>query len=390
MSTGAFNLILQITGIVMITYHYFHYNNLGKGKITFPLYFYVAIFPYITISPFYDAIAKIVLLYGVLTLFMAKQKLKINKFEILFLSIVIITSLINIYNINIDLFLTNFINLLFMLLFSFYAFNTIKSSEQMKQVLSLFIVNSFVLGIIGIIEFFLVGNTRPEVAFGNPNYYGLYLYISIICLFLLNNKKSKITILYAVIIGFACFLTGSHTLYLFLIVQVVFWVISFFNTRIVYKLFIWTFALIVMFYMYSTIFLSNISTGLLSYFVKEDDVTRIYIWRYAWEMFTNNVIEGVGYGNLRIPYGPINFVTHNDYLRVLGETGIIGFGILITYFILLFFKLIKFDRKTVFYLGTFQFAMLIFSLTHNNLNSILFWFFISLPLYSNSLNFRKK
>lgn len=388
MGYQTFHLLMEVIGILMFAYHFFYYSNkLDKSKVAFPLYIYIAMFPYkiSIIFPIYDLLIKMILIYGILTIILAKQRIKINKFEIFFLYTVIITSVINIKILNIELFSISLFNLVYVLLFSFYALNTIKSSEHMKQILNVFIINSVVLAISGIIEHYLVGKVRPEVTLGNPNYYGLYLYISLICFFYLYKKITWKIVLYILVVGYVCVLTGSNTLYLIFVTQIVFWFFSYFNSKKIMVIFGISFVFTIVFYMYTTISLMNVSSGPLQYFVKEDDLTRIYIWNYAWDTFVNNIIQGVGYGNLRVPYGVMEYVTHNDYLRLLGEVGVFGFGILLIYFSSQYIKLIQYDRRTMFFMGSFLIAVLVFSLTHNNLNSILFWFFVSLPFYTNRI-----
>ncbi|MCU1286038.1 MAG: O-antigen ligase RfaL [Acidobacteriales bacterium] len=64
----------------------------------------------------------------------------------------------------------------------------------------------------------------------------------------------------------------------------------------------------------------------------ETTLTRIYIYATAWNLFTSAPFLGIGYGNFKsrlnpsIAGGPDNvWDTHNLYLKLLSETGTIGF-----------------------------------------------------------------
>jgi O-antigen ligase len=63
-------------------------------------------------------------------------------------------------------------------------------------------------------------------------------------------------------------------------------------------------------------------------------ITRLRLYFAAWNMFTANPVMGVGFGNFRESYDPsevyaeVGFAdAHNLYLKLLAETGIIGFSL---------------------------------------------------------------
>jgi len=378
---------IAILGLLMFIYHCLYYNKLDREKVVFPLYIYIAMFPYNlkNIFPYYDIFIKAILVTGIIMLFLSKRKVRFNRYEFAFLIIVTVTSIINIGSVDYNLFLKNYINLLYVIIFSFYAFNAIKTSKQMKQILNIFIVNSYVLAFCALIEYYIVVVSRPKVSLGNPNYYAIYVLVALLCAYYIYEKVTVKLILYTALVGYSMVLSGSNTIYLIIFILFVFWGISFLKVKIIYKIFGSFSICLAVFIMYTTIRYADVSNILVKYFIK-NDLSRIYIWRGVWATFKNNMLIGIGYGNLLMPHGSMEYVTHNDYLRLLGEVGIFGFGVIIAYLISQYNRIIKYDHKTALHLGLFYITMVAFAMTHNNMNSILFWFFISLPMYKSCFN----
>lgn len=65
------------------------------------------------------------------------------------------------------------------------------------------------------------------------------------------------------------------------------------------------------------------------------DNNRFYLWNHSIEMFLNNIMFGAGLGAVAQTYG---HASHNTYLELLSETGIIGFIIYVTFFYKMFKK----------------------------------------------------
>ncbi len=74
---------------------------------------------------------------------------------------------------------------------------------------------------------------------------------------------------------------------------------------------------------------------------RETDRGRIAIWRDAWKMVEQNPLFGQGLGTFQWTYPAYETVdpdrparyAHNDYLQILIETGIIGLGLLLWFFV---------------------------------------------------------
>lgn len=61
-------------------------------------------------------------------------------------------------------------------------------------------------------------------------------------------------------------------------------------------------------------------------YADDGDITngRADLYAYAWELFRENPLMGVGWGQYRFQPGSSGLQTHNIYLQILAETGLIG------------------------------------------------------------------
>lgn len=64
--------------------------------------------------------------------------------------------------------------------------------------------------------------------------------------------------------------------------------------------------------------------------LERSGVTRMELWNEAIEVFKENPVFGVGYGGfgLTIPKDQLLTDTHNYYVKMLAEQGIVGFFII--------------------------------------------------------------
>lgn len=106
---------------------------------------------------------------------------------------------------------------------------------------------------------------------------------------------------------------------------------------------------------------------------------REQLWGYAFDMFKKNPVLGLGfYSYTTYCYSQgfqWDYLTHNIYIQLLGETGVIGFVIFVTFFISLFLKTLKLIKickdKNELYLINFslfiQIVFLIYGISGNPL-----------------------
>jgi O-antigen ligase len=74
--------------------------------------------------------------------------------------------------------------------------------------------------------------------------------------------------------------------------------------------------------------------------IEHSAAVRLGLWDHAWNLFMKNPVIGVGFGGFEFsaPEGELHrwTDTHNYYLKMLAEQGIVGFGLFLTVLILAF------------------------------------------------------
>lgn len=318
------------------------------------------------------------------------------KFFIVFFIFIVLSIINNTFDDDAKIQLVNyFVIVLLMGFISTYFFKI-----QNMNVFMRFIANtSFILAIFGIVESVVTSIGRIEVTFANPNYYAFYLGVGFCIMF---NFRSKIKYLKLVIIASAIFLSGSRAGLIFVLLQVVWYL--FLNRK-----YFTTIVLSV-----AMIFASSLYHSTRDKKAKEaSDMERILLIKIVAEMVDNHPVFGIGWGRFPTEFSKYNRnigvgilsdyseidlskqdkkVTHNDFLRVLSELGISGFMFFISFIVYLFFVIVKYKlyRVNLFFIPSFL-GVILFSLTHNNMNSILFWIFLFLPIfYKNKMNIIKR
>lgn len=276
-----------------------------------------------------------------------------------------------------------------------FLFNSLKNKKDLEIILVYFSGLAFITACSGLIEFLVSSSARIEGTFANPNYFALFIGLGWVPVFVYYRSPSKYFCL--CIMTLAIILSGSRAALLFPILYLI-WRI-YLNGNIIKMFFYSTLSVLIL----SLILLSG-ATRFTSESTKGSDAERIIFAKIAINMALEHPYTGVGWGRFITEFsnyagtvdkiildnGTIDAsnqerrVTHNDLLRILSELGFIAF-IFSLYFLFRTGLLIrKFKGFGMEWLFPCWCGMIIFSLTHNNLNTALSWFFILLPwfLYS--------
>lgn len=248
---------------------------------------------------------------------------------------------------------------------------------------------SFLTAMLGIIEFLVIKSPRIELTFSNPNYYALFLGLGFCAIFISPKQfllKTKLLTVFIAII-----LTGSRSGLIFPILQLGWYLyIERKYFRIVIMLFLLSIA-----YLNLNISRDGNTDG--------SDAERLLFSKIAVQMAKDNPYNGVGWG--RFPAEFSNYsniksvsindveidasaqdrrVTHNDLLRILSELGFFAFIISVSYILYVLLILFKSKGFSEYFLAPSWVGLILFSLTHNNMNSAIFWIFLFLPLFYRS------
>lgn len=220
------------------------------------------------------------------------------------------------------------------------------------------------------------------------------IYLSLFFFFYLYNLKSKYCKLGLLLTSTCIILTLSRGAYVSFIITILITPL-FSHNRILYigkffkNILIFTtllFALNIVFLNYNIDILSPIQNR-FSEIETDSGSGRLDLWECALNAFLNNPIMGIGLNGIR-SYNIENYgsefdnYTHNSYLEVLAESGLVGF-ILFIYMIASAYQHIyiicKKNKHAIYILATYTsiiFQMLFISIQHNE-----FIFFILLLIY---------
>lgn len=379
--------ILKLFYPLVLFLYWFIYSFRFDKKVVFLLFFFTVFaalssnFSFIYREGF--QFIQILMIFYFLVVLIKVKKLEKNLIYMFVLLLFIIFSLIG-NSLDND-YISQTIN--FIALFGVLGFllNQIKSKENLYTILKYIGEISFVLAILGIIEFLLTGTPRVEATFANPNYYALFLGIGFCCLY---NFKINLKWLKLLVILSAIILSGSRSGILFPLIQF-FWAL-YIDKKYLKLIFL--------------IFIGSSILGTFSLRDKEDtsgsDAERIVFAKMAMEMVKDHPLNGVGWGRFPAEFKNYSYisnnllfkgveinasdhdrrVTHNDLIRILAELGFPAFLLAIAFLLYNFFILIKFKSFNEVFLFPCWFGLILFSLSHNNMNSIFFWFFLYLPL----------
>lgn len=385
---------------ILLSYCFLYSFRLNK-KLIFLLFFFTAFAAMSSNFSFiyrevYQLFQLLMIIYFIFILVKVKKIKKNLVYMCIFLLIIIFSIIGNSFDADYISQTINFIALFGVLGF---LFNQINNKEKMYIILKYIGEISFVLAILGLIEFLLTATPRIETTFSNPNYYSLFLGIGFCCLY---NFKNNFKLLKLIVIFIAIILSGSRSGILFPLLQ---FFCSLYLDKKYFKL----------------IGLTIISISLLGTVSLRDkeatagsDAERIVFAKMAFQMAKDHPLNGVGWGRFPAEFANYTYisnnlsfkgleidasgqerrVTHNDLIRILAELGFPAFLMALGFIFYNIRLLIKFRSFNEVFLLPVWLGILLFSLSHNNMNSIIFWFFLFLPLFflkfykdQNSRNF---
>lgn len=252
---------------------------------------------------------------------------------------------------------------------------------------------SFVSACLAIIEYMHGQVVRVEATFSNPNYLSFFLGIGF-CIISVQQKNTfywvKLAVIFIVIV-----MTGSRAGLIFPLIMLA-WNIykDSGNARLVIKVPIGIAVIAALVVSGATRFSDVDNTS-------GSDAERLIFARIAFEMANDNPVSGVGWGRFPLEFsayastadvvltshgneidvsGQDLRVTHNDLARILAELGYTGFILFSALSFRLLICALRVSKNEYAFVFPVWAGIFLFSLTHNNLNSLMFWFFFLLPM----------
>ena len=283
-----------------------------------------------------------------------------------------------------------------------YLYFVLDSNDKLEELFKLIVAITILLAVFIVVEVLQIGWGRSWLFYSNPNYLGYALLPGLVLvIFSKQNYKQLIVPL----IIFSIFATGSRAAELSVVFIVLLFI--FFNIKQLNKSYLAVSLLIVI----STLilFFDKIVTN------QDFNGTRGVLAKISLNVFNEHPINGMGYGQFRKNFGRYvdedirkignieiekalaentenaEKMTHNDFLTIVAELGLIGLVFVIFLFYKLYGelnKLLLHSRNNYFLSIGLIGSSLIFSLFHNNLTSFVFWFILFVPFIMNR-NYKK-
>jgi O-antigen ligase len=279
-----------------------------------------------------------------------------------------------------------------------FIYLCIKDEKQLIKLLYFIGELAALAAFSGIVEYILGISTRIEGSFANPNYFALFIGVGwapVYCYFSKTKKYLALPIMTLAIV-----LSGSRAALIFPILFVL-WRIYLQNN--ILKMFLYGTLTALIF---SAVLMSGL-TRLSSSETSGSDAERLVFAKIAINMAIDNPFIGVGWGRFISEFsnysstvdkiilegGTVDAskqdrrVTHNDLLRIIAELGFVAFFLVLIFLIKTGWLIYKYKGFGIDSLFPCWCGMLVFSLTHNNLNTAYSWFFLLLPwfIYYNRL-----
>jgi O-antigen ligase len=306
-------------------------------------------------------------------------------------------------------YLRNFIFISLIILFLYFNLN---SNEKLDELFKLIGLGALILSFFILLNIFKVGWFHRETLFySNSNYLAIALLPGFTMLLF---SKIKYLRFLSPIILISIFATGSRGVELAVAIILLLFLYSHkrsFQRR------------------YLIVFLLAVITSCVLFFdqiviKKKIDGTRLVISKIVFNAFSENPINGIGYGQFRTSFFKyidddiiqlnnqeinnayesnmnlysenqilnnklqikIEKMTHNDFFTIAAELGSIGLVFLVFMLYKLYLelkKLLLHSRNDYFMCISLIIGSLIFSLFHNNLTSFVFWFVLFVPFIMN-------
>jgi O-antigen ligase len=266
--------------------------------------------------------------------------------------------------------------------------NQARNKTAIKQILEIYVWNASLLAVLDLLTYLVIRQDIICNTLSNKNFVSAYLMIGVNALsYFYETEKKNNLLFFLVVILLDILAMRSTAVILALLVAGVFYIVRKFGMARVstYWLLIIGGIIIGVISVYIVVSSQAMKNSIIAFVQKSrdsEDYTRLLIWREAVDTFKKNFLFGIGPDKFRDTVTGYNFPTHNDYLKILAETGIIG----MTGFCVFVFGSIKktlriSDEMIVSYLMSVCVGMCIFILFHGYINYVTFWVVLSFSYF---------
>jgi hypothetical protein len=274
-----------------------------------------------------------------------------------------------------------------------FLFHAVPDRQRLGRVFSFVAQIAVLVAVVGIIERITGASERSEATFSNPNYYAYFLGLGF-CLVWSSRAGPKRWV-GLVLVLVALVLSGSRIGLVFPVLQVL-W--SAYRARGLGAVIAGGAVAVGVAWALTVSGATRFSDRDAT---QASDAERRILVTIALLMGRENPVTGVGWGRFPVEFwsraagasvvhtdaGTVDAatrdraVTHNDFLRILSELGYVALGAAVLLCVNLSFVLLRHKGFGMQHLVPMWVGSIAFSMTHNNLNSALFWFVFLLPLH---------
>ncbi len=285
--------------------------------------------------------------------------------------------------------ITQVINLLVSLLSGLAVLSLFSTRQKLVFYFDVIRKISLLASVFALVDFFFMGSSRVELTFANPNYLALFLGVGLLSYYLSNQTYVDKIVLVLIFIGILT--TGSRSAILGALAGMAYvQVIRNFGIK---------FALVSLYGFLIAFFVLLVNVNWFESELSGSDYERILFARIGLEMFSDNYLFGLGWGGYAANFETyylsyientedgVQFalsiaemrVSHNDFIRFVSELGVLGLVLILVYLSLCAKSFVVMEKDFKIVLFPVWFLFVLFSLTHNNLNTGFTWVILLVP-----------
>lgn len=268
----------------------------------------------------------------------------------------------------------------------------IRGKQSIYEIINIFIKNSVIISLIDLCSYSIFRYNAIADVISNRNFVSIYCFLGLVSIVYKYRKfRNRKYFIAAGIVLLDILLMGSSSVFMALILLLGVWgarKLSF-TTNSTYKLIILALICVVVGTIYLTVAPDSMNNRLINAVQSlrsSGDYTRVLIWDEALEIAKNNLVYGIGPDNFRDSRTLYNFPTHNDYLKILVETGLIGLFSFLAFLSKSFYDLWRInDNRIKRYYFCGMVGLLIFILFHGYINYTPFWIVFCIPFWHRNI-----
>lgn len=323
----------------------------------------------------------IIFLCDILKKIKYNQKLKYEKYLVFFAFLIMINGFYNgiIEALYIKEYIQAILNYGFIFIICIYILNAVNTRNELISILRMTRFNIILVTLFSLYDTKILGISRAGDTI-NPNYLSQMAVILLLFFIFSSEKKLSLqSLFYYGLSIYSIFLTGSKSGLMAIIIIICSILLFSIKSKKIVVFSYYAFWGLFLFYIGIILSTANYNYGLLKFFVKEEDTSRIALWQYTFTEFLKHPFMGDLYNTFRVPWGTIELVTHNDYLRLAVELGVISVILLFVFGRKQIKLLENYNKWDSMFLYALIMVTLSYSLSHNNLNNPMFWLALVLP-----------